>query len=73
MLHDAVAVLAELRSQGRTVLLHCVAAQSRTPTVAALYGARVTGMPATEALAEVRGALGRAEPNPTFTEVLRDW
>jgi len=73
VLHDAVAVLAELRSQGRTVLLHCVAAQSRTPTVAALYGARVTGMPATEALAEVRGALGRAEPNPTFTEVLRDW
>ena len=73
VLHDAVAALEELRAQRRTVLLHCVAAQSRTPTVAALYGASVTGMSATQALADVRSALGRAEPNPTFAEVLRDW
>jgi len=40
VLHDAVTVLEQLPSEGRTVLLHCVQAQSRTPTVAALYGAK---------------------------------
>jgi ADP-ribosyl-[dinitrogen reductase] hydrolase len=73
VLHDAVDVVAELRAQGREVLLHCVAAQSRTPTVAALYGARAAGIPVAEALAAVQRALPEAAPNPTFAEVLRNW
>ena len=34
-------LIEQLRAEGRTVLVHCVAAYSRTPTVAALYGARL--------------------------------
>ncbi|PFG39572.1 ADP-ribosylglycohydrolase [Georgenia soli] len=38
VLADTAAVVAELRAEGRRVLLHCVAAQQRTPTVAVAYG-----------------------------------
>lgn len=60
-----------LRAQGRTVLLHCVEALSRTPTVAALYGARVRGVGTDEALEAVQRVLPRANPNPAFREALR--
>jgi ADP-ribosyl-[dinitrogen reductase] hydrolase len=40
VLTETVRLIEQLRDQGRTVLVPCVAAQSRTPTVAALYGAR---------------------------------
>ena len=43
VLTDTVRLIEQLRNEGRTVLVHCVAAQSRTPTVAALYGARRQG------------------------------
>jgi ADP-ribosyl-[dinitrogen reductase] hydrolase len=38
VLADTSAVVAQLRSEGRRVLLHCVAAQQRTPTAAVAYG-----------------------------------
>ena len=41
VLLDTVRLVEQLRAEGRTVLVHCVAAYSRTPTVAALYGARL--------------------------------
>ena len=66
VLHDAVDAVEALRAQGRTVLLHCVQAQSRTPTVAALYGARLTGRPAAESLRPVLRVLPRAHPNAAF-------
>ena len=50
VLTDAVAAVEALRAEGKTVLLHCVQAQSRTPAVAALYGARLTGRTPTDAL-----------------------
>ena len=71
VLHDTVSLLEQLRSEGRTVLLHCVQAQSRTPTVAALYGARLRGVPASEALAAVQRALPRSYPNSAFIDALR--
>ena len=37
VIDDAARTVARLRDEGRTVLLHCVAAHSRTPTVAARY------------------------------------
>ena len=43
VLLDAVRAVEQLRREGRTVLVHCVGAYSRTPTVAALYGARLRG------------------------------
>jgi ADP-ribosyl-[dinitrogen reductase] hydrolase len=44
VLLDTVRLIEQLRQEGRTVLIHCVQAQSRTPAVAALYGARLIGI-----------------------------
>jgi protein-tyrosine phosphatase len=71
VLLDAVRMIEELRAQGRAVLLHCVEAYSRSPTVAALYGARLRNIGTDEALREVLTALPDADPNPVFREALR--
>jgi ADP-ribosyl-[dinitrogen reductase] hydrolase len=71
VLDDTVRVVEELRAAGRTVLVHCVQAQSRTPTVAALYGMRRRGVPAAEALADVMRVLPSAHPNPEFRAALQ--
>lgn len=70
VLTDTVHLLQQLRAEGRTVLLHCVAAQSRTPTVAALYGAWTAGIDGRQALAEVSALLPDAYPNPEFRDAL---
>lgn len=66
VLVEAADAVARLRSEGRKVLLHCVAAHSRTPTVAALYANRSLGVPAHAALDDVCRALPAAAPNPSF-------
>jgi ADP-ribosylglycohydrolase len=68
---DTVRLIEQLRAEGRTVLVHCVAAYSRTPTVAALYGARLRKISADEALDDIRAALPGAHPNPAFRKALR--
>jgi ADP-ribosylglycohydrolase len=55
---QAARMLVELRKEGRTVLLHCAAGQSRTPAVAARYTTLTAGIPAPTALSELRGLLG---------------
>ena len=70
VLHDTVTVLEQLRHEGRTVLLHCVQAQSRTPTVAALYGARRNNVTTTQALHDIQHVLPRAAPNQAFLAAL---
>jgi ADP-ribosylglycohydrolase len=70
ILADTVTAMEQLRAAGRTVLLHCVQAQSRTPTVAALYGMRKTGAGPDEALATVRGVLPGASPIEDFRAAL---
>ena len=70
VLQDTVAVIEQLRAEGRTVLLHCVQAESRTPTVAALYGARRRGVTTAQALADVRDVLPGANPNSGFLDAL---
>ena len=45
-----------MRAEGRRVLLHCVAAQQRSPTVAVAYGVHM-GQARTEAAVQVRAAL----------------
>lgn len=69
-LHDAADAVAQLRAEGRTVYLHCVQAHSRTPAVAALYGMRVRGVSADDALADVRRVLPSAVPNSDFRAAL---
>jgi len=44
-LADTAAFVAELRREGHRVLVHCVAAQQRTPTVAAAYAVHLGASP----------------------------
>ena len=71
VLSDAAAAVAALRAEGKTVLLHCVQAESRTPTVAALYGARLTGQTPTQALADILAVLPKAHPNRGLRAALK--
>ena len=41
VVHQAAETVARLRREGKRVLVHCAAGQSRTPTVSAVYGARL--------------------------------
>ncbi|HVM27785.1 MAG TPA: hypothetical protein VM433_08945, partial [Mycobacteriales bacterium] len=70
---DAAATVRDLRSEGKTVFLHCVHAHTRTPVVAAAYGALVAGGSEREALRRVQRVLpsGR-HPRPSIAAVLRD-
>lgn len=70
VLQDAASAVAAFRAEDKTVLLHCVQAQSRTPTVAALYGAMVTGRPPMDCLADVLKALPAAHPNSAMLAAL---
>lgn len=72
VLRDAAAAVERFRAEGKTVLLHCVRAESRTPNVAALYGAKVAGITPLEALEDVRRVLPGASPNRLFLGLLRN-
>ena len=67
---DAARTVRDLRSEGKTVLLHCVHAHTRTPTVAAVYGALVTGSTPIEALDRVEAVLPSASPRRSFVREL---
>ena len=56
VLADAAAVIKELRDEGKTVFVHCVAAQQRTPSAALAYS-RLLGIDAEKAQADMRVAL----------------
>jgi ADP-ribosyl-[dinitrogen reductase] hydrolase len=71
VLLDTVRLVEQLRREGHTVLIHCVQAQSRTPTVAALYGARLRGIGIDVALADLCDVLPNADPIPEFREALQ--
>ncbi|MGV0838465.1 ADP-ribosylglycohydrolase family protein [Mycolicibacterium thermoresistibile] len=71
VLLEAVRAVERFRAEGKTVLVHCVEAHSRTPSIAALYGARLRGVGTDEALRDVRTVLPDCSPNPTFREALR--
>jgi ADP-ribosylglycohydrolase len=71
VLTDTVRLIEQLRNEGRTVLLHCVACQSRTPTVAALYGARRQRISGMLALQDITSALPGAWPNSDFRRAVK--
>jgi protein-tyrosine phosphatase len=71
VLLDTVRLIEQLRDEGRTVLVHCVAAYSRTPAVGALYGARLRSVDVDEAVRDVTAVLPGASPNHAFRESLR--
>ena len=71
VLTDTVRLIEQLRDEGRTVLLHCLACQSRTPTLAALYRARRQGISGELALQAVTGVLPDARPNNRFRTAIK--
>ncbi|AEV71506.1 ADP-ribosylglycohydrolase [Mycolicibacterium rhodesiae NBB3] len=71
VLLDVVKLVERFRREGRTVLVHCVGAYSRTPTVGALYGARLRGVDADDAIRDVTAVLPGANPNHAFRAALR--
>lgn len=70
-LTGAAQVIADLRAQGHTVLLHCAEARSRTSAVAMLYAAQHCGQTLDEAWAAVQGALPHFAPAPFLQDALR--
>ena len=70
VLINTVNAIAALRAEGHTVLLHCAQAQSRTPSVAALYAALHRGVPIGRALAEVVAVLPVAAPKRFLREAI---
>ena len=69
VLMDAGRLVADLRDEGKTVLLHCVAAHSRTPTVAIAYS-MLRGVELEDALSAVCAVLPAAHPNRGFRNAL---
>ncbi|HYP46520.1 MAG TPA: ADP-ribosylglycohydrolase family protein [Propionibacteriaceae bacterium] len=59
LLADIATTIAELRDEGHTVLVHCVAAEQRTPSAALAYSRRV-GLPAGQASSVIKAALPSA-------------
>ncbi|MFF4960985.1 ADP-ribosylglycohydrolase family protein [Streptomyces sp. NPDC001222] len=57
VLDQAARQVLRLRQEGKRVLLHCVAGQSRTPAVAALYSHLATGTDPKTALSDLREVL----------------
>lgn len=69
VLVDAAATIRQLRHEGKKVFVHCVAAQSRTPTVAIAY-AMTLGASLEEARRAVLRVLPSARPNDGFNAAL---
>ena len=72
VLDDAARAVARLRDEGKTVLLHCVAAQSRTPSVAIRY-AMLRGVPFKQAVSDIRRVLPHCRPKRHFLEALQSF
>jgi protein-tyrosine phosphatase len=72
VIDQAARAVAELRAQGRSVLLHCVQAQSRTPSIAARYSVLTRGLHPQAALDEVGAVLPDAHPQHALRNAVLD-
>lgn len=70
VLADVARTIVSLRQEGKSVLVHCVAAHSRTPAAGIAYSLAL-GLPLTEAFADVCGVLPAAQPNRGFRIALK--
>lgn len=71
VIDDAARTVMRLRASGKQVYLHCVAAHSRTPTVATRV-AMLAGHPLEESLDAVTRALPNAQPRGFLIEALEE-
>jgi ADP-ribosylglycohydrolase len=69
-LSDTAKGIAAARDEGKTVFVHCVRAESRTPTLAAAYLAHRLGIYSEEAIERVRKVLPGSDPKPWFRRAL---
>jgi protein-tyrosine phosphatase len=65
-LEGVVGIISDLRSQGRTVLVHCDMGQSRSAMVVAAYLMRSHNLTAAQALDRVIARNPHADPNHRF-------
>lgn len=70
VLTDTVRLIEQLRGEGRTVLVHCHGAYSRTPTIGALYGSRYLPTDGHTAMNAVIDAVPEAAPNDAFWDAV---
>ncbi|MEO7571964.1 MAG: ADP-ribosylglycohydrolase family protein, partial [Acidimicrobiales bacterium] len=71
LLRDVAETIAAWRDDGRTVLVHCVAAESRTPTVGAAYLAHRLRISGSAAFDRVLQQLPRSRPRPEFRKTIQ--
>lgn len=69
VLTDIAQTVSDLRAEDKTVFLHCVRAESRTPTAAIAYSLQL-GIPLDQATADISDALENSRPNLAFREAL---
>lgn len=72
LLADLAGWIDAWREEGKHVYVHCVAAESRTPAVAAAYIAHQSGAGADRAMREVYQILPHAHPNADFRAALEE-
>lgn len=72
VLDDGARTVQALRDEGRVVLLHCAAAESRMPTVGTAYAA-CQGVDVDDALPAIVAARPAPSPNQGFVGVLRNF
>ena len=70
VLKDLANAISSWRAEGKTVLVHCVMAERRTPAVAAAYLAERFGLPGLKALELVRTQLPTTNVNRSFSRAL---
>jgi ADP-ribosyl-[dinitrogen reductase] hydrolase len=74
ILTDLASQICRWREQGRSVLIHCVQGQRRTPAVAAAYLAQHLGIDGKQAWRRAAAVLPGAMRNPDFAVSLhRRW
>lgn len=71
VLADTARAVADLRREGRTVLVHCAQAQARTPAAATAYAVLHRGVDLDQAAADITAALPGTRPKPAFALALR--
>ncbi len=74
ILTDLAQSIIAWRREGKRVAIHCVAAERRTPAVAAAWLAQRDGISGPDAWTRIATQLPAAWPNPAFAAALaRNW
>ena len=72
VLADTADGIAWLRQRGKSVFVHCVRAESRTPAVAMAWLTRHHGRSVDDAIAEVSAAMSTCRPHPSLLKGVRE-